>query len=70
MAQRNHHPPTILRVEIACPDIDCLGWLNQQSSPNKIYWSDRNGAFEMAGIGAADLIRGDDAANYGELFQG
>lgn len=58
----------IIRLEILCPDIDCFVWLNGQRSENKIYWADRNGDFEMAGIGAADLLKGDDLINYKELF--
>ncbi len=58
----------IVRMEMACPDIDCVGWLSRQASENKIYWSGRGNEFEMAGVGAADLLKGDGYADYEELF--
>ena len=58
----------IVRLEIACPDIDCVGWLSRQISENKIYWSGRGKEFEMAGVGTADLLKEDGHVDYEGLF--
>ena len=44
----------IIRVELPCPDIDPLTWLNNQKSSKKFYWSNRKGNFEMAGNDSTD----------------
>ncbi len=63
-------PPAgpIVRVEIAIPEIDLLAWLNAQEGDTKIYWSDRNEAFAMAGIGIADARRGNGPVELEGLF--
>lgn len=48
----------VLRAEAESDCGDVLSWLRAQSSPIKIYWADRDGTFEAAGIGAADLLGG------------
>lgn len=40
--------------------VDPLEWLSSLDVKDKTYWSDRDGNFEMAGIGIADLITGGD----------
>jgi menaquinone-specific isochorismate synthase len=48
----------VVRAEVAVEWTDVLSWLRHQTSELKIYWSDREGEFEMAGVGAADQIMG------------
>jgi menaquinone-specific isochorismate synthase len=59
----------IIRIEIPIPELDPLQWLGQQKSDIKTYWSDRQGHFTMAGIGALDLIAGDKSIDYGTIFE-
>jgi menaquinone-specific isochorismate synthase len=58
----------IIRFQVPCPHIDCFSWLRAQSSENKIYLADRNGEFEVAGVGIADLLKGDERCDYRKLF--
>ena len=46
----------ILRIEQRIPNVDLIKWLQQQTNPVKIYWSERDEKFEVAGIGYADFI--------------
>lgn len=46
----------ILRFELETGKIDPLAWLADQQGGAKIYWSDREKDFELAGIGKADEI--------------
>ncbi len=52
------HPrqPLILRIEIPIKNHSPLLWLSNQKQSVQLYWSDRTGGFEMAGIGEADRI--------------
>lgn len=58
----------IIRIQAPCPNIDCFSWLREQSNENKVYWADRNGEFEVAGVGIADLLKGNERCCYEELF--
>jgi len=62
-------PLKILRYEFQCEPINLLFWVHNQKVPQKIYWSDRKGEFEVAGIGTADSIEGNSPVNYKELFE-
>ncbi len=46
----------ILRFEFEIDKIDPLAWLANQQGAVRIYWSDREKDFELAGIGKADEI--------------
>lgn len=48
-------PGRALRVEIPVSRTDAQAWLRAQDAPEKVYWSDRGGSVEVAGIGAADV---------------
>ncbi|MDP3980221.1 MAG: isochorismate synthase, partial [Chlamydiota bacterium] len=37
--------------------------------PNKIYWSNRDQTFEVAGVGIADRLKSDQTRDYASLFQ-
>jgi menaquinone-specific isochorismate synthase len=60
--------PTVTRLEIAVDDVPPLPWLAAQKSPVKTYWSDREGKFEMAGIGTADVVTGKGEIDHDLLF--
>jgi len=47
----------IVRVEVEIEQIDPLHWLSAQHCEQKIYWRGREGNCEIAGAGAAELIR-------------
>ena len=46
----------MLRVEVTAPAVDPLSWLAAQGSAPRIYWSDRDQARSMAGVGVADRL--------------
>ncbi|MCY4487074.1 MAG: isochorismate synthase [Deltaproteobacteria bacterium] len=49
-------PTGIARVETVIPCTDPLAWLRaQDATAARLYWADRDGAHEVAGVGAADL---------------
>jgi len=54
----------ILRIDIPIPNINIIKWLGQQSSAEKIYWSERSGDFEIGGIGQSDIITAKRFNNY------
>jgi menaquinone-specific isochorismate synthase len=61
-------PLKVLRFELPCEPVDILAWLHNQHAGTKVYWSDREGRFEMGGVGAADSVKRDGALDYGELL--
>jgi len=61
-------PKQILRYEFSTKPVDCLAWLHNQTAATKIYWSDRNGDFEMAGIHSADQMTSLGQPDYQQLF--
>ena len=56
------------RAEVAVPGLDVLQWLVAQPPQSRGYWSDRDTAFELAGVGRADVITGEDRAGYEALL--
>lgn len=62
-------PSGIARVEALIPCTDPLAWLRaQDASAARLYWADREGAHEVAGVGAADLAARADAEGVDLLF--
>lgn len=59
---------SIQRIEVSLDKIDPLIWLKHQPCPIKTFWSDRKGAFKMAGVGIAHLSRGHFPMDYHSLF--
>jgi len=57
----------VIRAEVPVRHLDLLTWLSAQYPRSRGYWCDREGRFELAGIGTADLITGDEDSNYGDL---
>ena len=59
---------SILRIEQPIFNIDPLKWLHRQKYNPKMYWSERDHGFEMAGIGSADMISGDAVGQNTGVF--
>jgi menaquinone-specific isochorismate synthase len=57
-----------MRIQVAVGKLDTIQWLRQQTSDIKTYWRDREGQFEMAGLGESDLISGSLMPDYNALF--
>ncbi len=58
----------IFRIEIPVAPQDILDWLTGQDSEPLLFWSDREGAFQVGGVGAADSLSL-FALDYDLLFQ-
>ncbi len=63
----------IVRIEIPLDNLelanlDPLSWLGNQTGDVKTYWADRQGHLTMAGIGALDLITGDESIDHAAIF--
>ncbi len=66
----------ILRVQVQIDNKDQvrahqlspLNWLARQSADVKIYWSDREEKFTMAGVGQLRIISGDLSIDYPKVF--
>ncbi len=68
------HPPEafinqIFRVQLPIKSVDMIGWLMHQVMSPSVYWEDRSGEFEVAGLGAAVEIRGASKENFSAVFQ-
>lgn len=57
-----------LRIEVDAPDLQPAAWLCAQPPGAKGYWSDREGSFAMAGVGRADALIGQEAADLPGLM--
>lgn len=55
-------PTATIRYELPIEPINILYWLHNQQVDTKIYWSGRDGKFEMGGIGVADCIKGEGSS--------
>jgi len=58
----------VYRAEVQLEGISALDWLAAQAPGSRGYWSDREGGFELAGIGRADVITGEGVVDYEHLF--
>ena len=56
-----------LRVEVELDRIDPLTWLSCQPGHDKVYWLDRDGQFESAGVGIADVLNTENSGDFGEI---
>lgn len=61
--------PRIHRLEVEIDRIDPLDWLEAQPTTNKTYWRSRDGSYEFAGLGRADIITVHDSPDYTGLQQ-
>ncbi len=63
-------PSGFVRVETVIPSTDALVWLRAQvPSATRMYWADRDGGDEVAGLGAADLLAGANSDGADLLFE-
>ncbi len=58
----------VLRFEIDIEAVDSLAWLQQQTHPLKLFWADREGEMQIAGVGAAHTLSGNHPINYQFIF--
>ena len=61
-------PPQVFRIEIKAENQIILNWLSSQSIFPKVYWADRDGTFQMGGLGVADEVF-QTSVDYEELFR-
>lgn len=61
-------PCRVARLSHSIPELDLLGWLHRQPDVHKTYWSDREAAFAMAGIGIASEKTSHSAEDLKGLF--
>jgi menaquinone-specific isochorismate synthase len=59
----------LVRAAIRIDSLDPLNWLHAQAGRTRYYWSSRDGAFEMAGIGEADVLVPVEGMDLPGLFQ-
>ncbi len=59
---------TIVRIEEPLFDIDPLKWLHSQKDDVKVYWSERDRDFEMAGIGLTDIVTSVASESYEDVL--
>lgn len=67
------HPPRetgpgLVRFETPLAGVSPLEWLQAQTAETRYYWADRGGAFEMAGVGEADVLVPTGEASLEKLF--
>ena len=62
-------PRRLVRLTSPVPQVDLLAWLRKQPEPNKVFWSDREHAFAVAGIGSASTKTGRSARGVDGLFE-
>jgi len=60
--------PVVARLEVRVNDTSPLSWLAAQKNRVKTYWSDREGKFEISGIGTADVVTGKGEIDHDLLF--
>ncbi len=59
----------ICRISIDIPKIDIINWFQKQQVNEKLFWSDRDDKFAVAGIHFADIIQNGDDQTHPELFE-
>ena len=60
----------IVRVETVIPRTDALAWLRAQAaSAGKMYWADRDGQQEVAGVGTADIVAREESDSIDSQFE-
>ncbi len=62
--------PTLVRIEVPASEIDLLPWLAAQDSAFKVFWSDRSGAFAVAGVGSAYTYTGSESVGKAAVLSG
>ncbi len=63
------YPKGLCRFEVKIDNLILPDWLIAQKNNMKIYWSNRNGDFEAAGIGIADVLADDCFCNMKNVLE-
>lgn len=58
----------ISRITIDIPKVDIINWFQKQEVSEKIFWSDRDNKFAVAGIHFAENLQNGDEQTHPELF--
>ena len=58
----------IHRIEIPINKINILNWIKNQKNSIKTYWLNKNQDYEVAGIGAVDIVAGDAIDDISYIF--
>lgn len=61
-------PGTLVRAERRVAPLSLPGWLQAQADVSHYYWSGRDGDFEMAGIGEADVLVPEPRTDLAGIF--
>ena len=61
-------PPLFNRIQFEIPPLDPLSWLKSQTAPIKTYGSERRRHYEVAGIGAVDILTDDGVSDFSNVF--
>jgi menaquinone-specific isochorismate synthase len=65
---REAAPDTAVRLEVPVAPVNAVAWMQAQGPQSRGYWRNRNGSFELAGIGRADMITAEADADYDAIF--
>jgi len=68
LAAGNDPAGALVRVEARMDGLQPLNWLHAQRGTTHYYWGDRDGDFEMAGIGEADILVPEDGISLTGVF--
>jgi menaquinone-specific isochorismate synthase len=60
--------PQLIRIERPVAPLAMLDWLSLCKAGRKVYWRDRDGTLEAAGIGEADTVKGDGIRNADQIL--
>jgi menaquinone-specific isochorismate synthase len=61
--------PSIIRISVAIERVDLLDWLSVQKATPQVFWSQREGTWEVGGLGAADQFTVASPVDYSPVFQ-
>jgi len=68
LASRQDEPGALVRMELRISPAAPLEWLHAQRNVSHYYWASRDGEFEMAGIGEADVLVPESRVDLPGLF--
>jgi menaquinone-specific isochorismate synthase len=60
--------PVLVRVERLIGHLSLIGFLKHSTAMRKIHWRDRAGTFELAGVGAAEIVSGEGISDADRMF--
>ncbi len=67
--QTDADPATIRRLTVPLPASDAIAWLAAQATSRRIYWRDRTGETETAGIGSAETLTATASFDLDQLLE-